>query len=138
LLALPARPVLQGVVQRRQQGRPVAQGSPWPPALMRLSTTRLVTTRLSVRAQKSYRDRKGPPCSRARTICSVAEVPTFLMVPSPNRMVRSSTTVNSDPDSFTSGGRTEIPMRRHSSTSNATRSRLPLSAHSTAVMYSAG
>ena len=42
----------------------------------------------------------------------------------------------SSSDSFTSGGSTARPIRRHSATAIAMRSGVPISAESTAVMYS--
>ena len=44
--------------------------------------------------------------------------------------------VKSSSDSLTSGGSTSRRMRRHSATAMATRSGVPISAESTAAMYS--
>ena len=57
------------------------------------------------------------------------------MAPRPKR-ISSPLTTKSNRDTFTSGGITGIPIRRHSAIAIATRSELPMSDDSTAVMYS--
>ncbi len=57
------------------------------------------------------------------------------MAPRPKRISGPFAT-KSNRDTFTSGGMTGMPMRRHSAIAIATRSELPMSDESTAVMYS--
>ena len=68
-------------------------------------------------------------------IDSIAPWPTFLTASSPNR-IASPSTVNSTPERWTSGGRTSMPIRRHSAIAAATFSALSRNAVSTEVMYS--
>ena len=83
--------------------------------------------------QKSVSERNGPPSSRAAMIDSIAPWPTFLTASSPNR-IASPSTVNSRWLRWTSGGRTSIPIRRHSATAAATFSSFERKAVRTAVM----
>jgi len=69
-------------------------------------------------------------------IDSIALPPTFLIAPSPKRMRRSPTTVNLNPDSFTSGGNTSRPSSRASLMYCTTLSLLPISEDSNADMNS--
>jgi len=66
---------------------------------------------------------------------SIEPSPTFLIAPRPKRISCPFTT-KSNRETFTSGGITGIPIRRHSAIAIATRSELPMSDESTAVMYS--
>ena len=68
-------------------------------------------------------------------IDSIAPWPTFLTARSPNRVAWPST-VNSTPELWTSGGRTSMPIRRHSAIAAATFSSFDRKAVSTLVMYS--
>ena len=97
--------------------------------------TREFTSRRSTRSQKSRRDWNSPPSSRAAMIDSIALWPTFLTASRPNRIAGPST-VNSTPERWTSGGRTSIPIRRHSAIAAATFSSFDRKAVRTAVMYS--
>jgi hypothetical protein len=82
------------------------------PLLMKLSTTLRFTARRSTLSQKSRRDWKGFS-PRAFKTTSTADSPTFLIAERPNR-IPAGTTVKWMSERFTSGGRTSIPMSRHS------------------------
>ena len=105
------------------------------PTLASDSSTLRLASRTSTREQKSVSDRNSPPLSRASMIDSIAPSPTFLTASSPKR-IESPSTVNPSPERWTSGGRTSIPRRRHSTTAAATFSALSRNAVSTDVMYS--
>jgi hypothetical protein len=97
---------------------------------------------------------KGPPSARAATIESTAFEPTFLIAPRPKRMPDSprsaplffsavlweagSTGVNVQSEVFTSGGRTLMPISRHSLMYLTTFAVLPVSEVSNAAMNSIG
>ena len=107
------------------------------PALTRLSTTRRFTSWRSSRRQKSTSDVKGPSCSRAATMASIAFCPRFLIAPSPNRIV-SPSTPNEKRETLTSGGRTAMPIARHSSMWTTTLSVFAISEVRSAAMNSTG
>ena len=86
-----------------------------------------------MRVQKSVSERNSPPSWRAAMIDSIAPWPTFLTASRPKRTA-SPSTVNSRWLAWTSGGRTSMPMRRHSATAAATFSSFARNAVSTAVM----
>ena len=107
------------------------------PALTRLSTTRRLTSWRSRRRQKSTSDRRNAPCSRAATIVSIAFWPRFLIAPSPKRIV-SPSTPNEKRETLTSGGRTPMPIVRHSSMWTTTLSVFAISDVRSAAMNSTG
>ena len=71
-------------------------------------------------------------------IDSMAPSPTLRTAPRPKRMRLSATTVNLNPDSFTSGGRISHPSSRASLMYCTTLSVLPISDESSAAMNSDG
>ena len=90
----------------------------WPrsenaPALIRFSRVFLLRTLPSTLSQKSRKSVNLPFSVRARAISATMPSPTPRTADSPKRM-SSPTGVKSDSDSLTSGGSTEMPMRRHS------------------------
>ncbi len=106
------------------------------PHLIRHSIARLLTARVSTRSQKSQSEGKRPS-SRARRIASTAEWPTFLTASRPKRIAFSETTKPWS-ESFTSGGRTSIPISSQRLTKNGTLSFVFITEEITAAMYSAG
>src|SRR5206468_1562183 len=114
----------------------------WPPsesqapASINASITRLLQSRRSMRSHRSTSERYGPAAVRPAMIDSIALPPTFLIAPSPNRTRASPTTVNLNPDSFTSGGSTSRPSSRASAMYCTTLSVLPISDDSSADMNS--
>ncbi len=68
---------------------------------------------------------------------SIAFWPRFLIAPSPNR-IASWSTANEKRDTLTSGGRTPIPMARHSSMWTTTLSVFAISDVRSAAMNSTG
>ena len=107
------------------------------PALTRLSTTRRLTSWRSRRRQKSASDGKLPSRSRAATIVSMAFWPRFLIAPRPKRIV-SPSTPKEKRETLTSGGRTPMPMLRHSSMWTTTLSVFAISEVRSAAMNSTG
>ena len=97
----------------------------------------LFTARQSTRSQKSQIDSNGPPSSRAEMTRSTAADPTFFTASRPKRMFPPETT-KSCPDSFTSGGRTSIPISSQRDTKKGTLSFVDMTDEMSAAMYSAG
>ena len=83
------------------------------PALISDSTRRLLQTPISTLAMKSPKSANRPLAVRVRMIESTTLAPTLRIAESPKRM-SVPTGAKSDCDSLTSGGRTLMPMRRHS------------------------
>ena len=92
------------------------------------------------RERNSEREANGPFAFRSEIIASEIPSPKFLIDDNPNLIASlfSPTTVKTEPLSFTSGGRTGIPMRFASATKTAIDSVSPESAVRTAVRYSTG
>ena len=107
------------------------------PHLTRHSIARLFTARQSTRSQKFQIDVNSPSSSRARRIAVTAAWPTFFTASRPNRMDFPETTKLWS-DSFTSGGRTSIPISSQRFTKNGTLSFVDITEEITAAMYSAG
>ena len=85
------------------------------PHLTSDSSARLFTSWASQRSVKSQMDVNGPPSSRARTIASAADSPTFFTAFRPKRIFPS-TTAKSSCEWLTSGGSTSIPSSSHALT----------------------
>ncbi len=81
--------------------------------MIRLSTTRRLHTGAGTLPMKSAKSVNRPSASRAVTIRSTTFSPTLRTADSPKRM-SVPTGVKSEADSLTSGGRTWMPIRRHS------------------------
>ena len=77
------------------------------------SITFLLQATASILRRKSEKSLNAPFSSRARTIASTTLCPTLRIEASPKRM-SVPTAVKSADDSFTSGGSTLMPIRRHS------------------------
>ena len=107
------------------------------PALMSDSTARRFRSRGTIRRQNSSSVRNGPPLSRSALSSSMKPQPMPLMATRPKRMF-SPETVKSASDSFTSGGRSLMPMSRHSAIYSATFVLLSSTLVSSAAIYSRG
>ena len=127
-----AAPIASSSPSRSWAACPIESSAP---TLISASSTLRLHRRRSIRVQKSVSERNGPPSSRAAMIDSMAPWPTFLTASRPKR-IASPSTVNSRWLGRTSGGRTSMPIRRHSATAAATFSSFERNAVSTAVMYS--
>lgn len=107
------------------------------PDLMRLSTARRPSSLPAIRRQNSSKPVNGPFSLRSCISCWINFSPIFFIATSPKRMFRPET-VKRASDSFTSGGRTLMPMSRHSEIYSAT---LPVESStlvSSAAIYSQG
>src|ERR1022692_1025719 len=107
------------------------------PALISDSITRLLQTLTGTLRRKSEKLVKLPLAVRAATMDSTTAAPTLRTAAMPNR-ISESTGVNRAVDEFTSGGRTLIPIRRHSLRYSADLSLSPATEVRSAAMYSAG
>ena len=83
------------------------------PALISDSTVRRFKTAAGTLATKSWKSVKTPSVSLAVLMWSTTAWPTFRTAPSPKR-IEPSIAAKFTSDSFTSGGRTEIFILRHS------------------------
>src|SRR3954467_2652964 len=107
------------------------------PHLMRHSTARLLTARVSTRSQKSHNEVKSPSPERASRIAWTATWPTFLTASRPKRMQLPETTKPWS-EVLTSGGSTSIPISSQRLTKKGTLSLVFITEEITAAMYSAG
>ncbi len=107
------------------------------PALMSDSIARLFATGVGTFLRKSWKPVKRPFSSLACRMPETTLWPTLRTAPRPKRM-SSPTAVKNPIDSFTSGGSTVMPMRRHSLRYTAILSFESPTLVSRAAMYSAG
>ena len=108
------------------------------PDKIKLSTTFLLTACKSTRLVKSNNETNGPPSSLAKTICSSALIPTFLIAFKPNDIVLSSTGWKCISETFISGGEIVISIFLHSLIKITTLSILFISLVKLADINSAG
>ncbi len=82
------------------------------PALIKLSSVRLLIDFPLIREQRSFSERNPPPAFRSFVISSITGLPTLLIAASPY-LIPPSVGVNAASPSLISGGRIEIPICRH-------------------------
>ena len=107
------------------------------PALIKDSIVFLLQTWASTFAKKSPKDVKRPLTIREFLIDATTPSPTLRIATRPNR-ISALRGVYSASDSFTSGGNTRIPIRRHSLKYNADLSLSSRTLVNNAAMYSVG
>ena len=115
----------------------VAPSEPKAPALIRDSIVFLLQTWASTLARKSPKDANRPLDSRDALMDATTPSPTFLIAARPKR-ISFPRGVYSPFDSLTSGGKTLMPIRRHSLRYNADLSLSSRTLVRRAAMYSVG
>ena len=109
-----------------------------PPAIARLSRVLLLAALKSILEVKSKIELNFPSSFLVLIMDSTAPSPTPFIAPIPKRIAPLSFTANLKYDSFTSGSKTSIPIRLHSSIKKVTDLMSFMLLDSTEAMYSAG